>query len=954
MQQTSSMSLLPAVKLSATPVERSATMCTGVGQVETATQRTANNAIVADLSLDDGARQRVLDLSRCSSRNSPIEFLSTKNIVRAKANGSNLSVRLNNNIPLSYSSRGLDSTVCTDDGEDYDEVEDDGSVGSCTAHDADVTPGATKAALLSDGLPSSAVAATRSSQAHADPVVAQYHFSSLASMPKCWSVMRKVGAGSTESSNTRARNSDRSGYSSSSGKSKPPSTVSISAGSISSSSDTRQKRSMLRFAVHEAKSGDSGVQLHSDHLNGSSSSNTGCWTLAPRLRGVNETLLATRNSQLFREALDALHVWNTAVQLELHHNSAGGTYMVRLAATTPTDPSSPAFGSASSPRGVLCVFKPRDEEIGQESNPHGNHDSDRTEAFAPGSGSRREVLAYRLDHGHNAGVPPTLEVASSYVAGPPCEASRRNSEMTMNMMSGPVGDAAKAFGDLPSGLSDLSTRTVWNVRDGAGGDVDGLRRRRRTATTAGVAHKDEGEKHVVASTLPQIGSLQLFFSDCQEAADVLPGHFDTDEVHALAIFDIRTLNGDRHGGNVLVQNFRRCPSQQGPTEAPHLIPIDHSYVCPSGYADPDYEWLSWPQAKKPFSSSNLQYIAALDAEADAELVRSALLAHSGNAPHAHNSMVTPAGGCSSGGGGGADIFGSSVCTVLPEAEGAKPALAASCMSRSECASERTRELMLLGDGVLLARAVVQECGVSLDVPLLFPDASCAEVPPLQEHYCGSFNDLTIYSPVRNVNDSMRNAYTVSAAADFGSPPGFSMTVLPGLGGSPPGLCGNLAGGRERWEAAGALSLGLRDRVVPTVDYMSEGYDEGVGWETSRRCRPPSTPHASSASLSCFPPLYEEGGIRPQCLEAENAVTYDKGAASAAAEVMRCTTRLLQIAALEFDMTAYEIGSLCRRPRVAQASFLEEVMEEARDEFSWEVVLPSFDALVRQRLAATLN
>ena len=192
--------------------------------------------------------------------------------------------------------------------------------------------------------------------------------------------------------------------------------------------------------------------------------------------------------------------------LSLHPDSAGGTYFVLDGSKKP-----------------IAVFKPSDEEIGQESNPHGNTDTDRVE-FVPGSGYLREALAYYLDYDHNARVPET---------------------------------------------------------------------------------------HIVTIN-GSFGSLHRFIPSCTEAGNHLPGKFSVDDVHRLAILDIRLLNGDRHGGNILVQ------------DGSLLIPIDHSYVLPPCFVDPDFEWMMWPQSKVPFSPSSLQYIASLDEHRDRELVSSLL------------------------------------------------------------------------------------------------------------------------------------------------------------------------------------------------------------------------------------------------------------------------------------------------------------------------------------------
>ncbi|KPA84239.1 hypothetical protein ABB37_02283 [Leptomonas pyrrhocoris] len=956
MRRTSSTVVFSAAMPPTSRVASSVSASSGEDEVKNTRPGEKGTEVTEDFLANEAVQPRLFELPRCSYRSSPMELvLADRRSGHVKTDGSSESGQLNNtDFPLSYSSRGLGSTTYTDDGDDFDAAEDDGNVGDDVTHEAAVTPRAARAKSSSGQRPTSsmatsatvtAMAAAMPPQTHADAAVFYRPCSSLASPPPSWSAMRKLRRasapntltglrnGTVSASSDELRGSDRCRLSSNSYNNnnnevnscrRPTSTVATSAGFVSSSfGAARPESTTLRLATREGES----IQTSNRHRH---CREGGYWTLAPRLRGVNEILLSTGDSRLFREAVEALHVWRTALQLDLHRNSAGGTYMVRLAAT---DPSSPAFESVGSPREVRCVFKPRDEEIGQDTNPHGNCESDRTEAFAPGSGSRREVLAYRLDHAHNAGVPPTIEVASNYAAGVPCRAASHGSEATAGARSGLLGDATITLAATPAGLSDLSTRTLGTVHGGADGAVrGGVHELHRAHHTADVDQNYHDNRSSGAVTIPQIGSLQMFIPGCQEAADVLPGRFDTDEVHALAIFDIRTLNGDRHGGNVLVQNYRsssssgrdrwnarsrsRGTSQKRSEPIPHLVPIDHSYICPSGYADPDYEWLSWPQTKKPFSPSNLRYIAALDAVADAELVRSALLAHSNAVPYGNN--------------GGADPFDVSAYTLVRADGDVDPAWATSFMRRSECTS-------------------AQERGVAHDAYFCRPNASCPAMSPLQGLCCDSFNELTIYSPVRRPNHGGNgNSHCAAAAAaadDFDAKQGFSPTALPGHRDDD-------AGAWDQWEIATTQLLDVCDGVAHPRDdgRAAEEDDAGAHWGTKRSSCPMRTPPMSTSPTISFP-AYGGGVVEAHQTEAVNAVTYDSGAADAAAEVVRCTTRLLQIAALEFHMTAYEIGSLCRRPRVAQASFLEEVMEEARDEFSWEVAPPSFDLLVRQRLAA---
>lgn len=80
-------------------------------------------------------------------------------------------------------------------------------------------------------------------------------------------------------------------------------------------------------------------------------------------------------------------------------------------------------------------------------------------------------------------------------------------------------------------------------------------------------------------------------SDCEERGTAI---FCTEEVHKIAILDIRIANCDRNGGNILVQR-REGDRTCGWT----LVPIDHGYCLPSSFADLEWEWRWWPQVTPP-------------------------------------------------------------------------------------------------------------------------------------------------------------------------------------------------------------------------------------------------------------------------------------------------------------------------------------------------------------------
>eukprot|EP01004_Peranema_trichophorum_P008426 NODE_717_length_2424_cov_35.826597_g616_i0.p1 GENE.NODE_717_length_2424_cov_35.826597_g616_i0~~NODE_717_length_2424_cov_35.826597_g616_i0.p1 ORF type:complete len:689 (-),score=106.40 NODE_717_length_2424_cov_35.826597_g616_i0:248-2314(-) len=115
----------------------------------------------------------------------------------------------------------------------------------------------------------------------------------------------------------------------------------------------------------------------------------------------------------------------------------------------------------------------------------------------------------------------------------------------------------------------------------------------------------------------KIGSLQAFIenwdgSHCVSSCDMGPSSFPTEDVHHIGLLDLRLLNSDRHGGNILVQKLEKGGL--------HLIPIDHSFVLPHNLQDLDFEWLFWPQSRVPFSSSTLEYISKLDPDNDAKIL----------------------------------------------------------------------------------------------------------------------------------------------------------------------------------------------------------------------------------------------------------------------------------------------------------------------------------------------
>ncbi|XP_047161995.1 phosphatidylinositol 4-kinase gamma 2-like [Vigna umbellata] len=111
----------------------------------------------------------------------------------------------------------------------------------------------------------------------------------------------------------------------------------------------------------------------------------------------------------------------------------------------------------------------------------------------------------------------------------------------------------------------------------------------------------------------KVGSLQAFMKNDGNCEDLGPGSFSVEEVHKITVLDLRMANADRHAGNIL---YRK--DADGRTL---LIPIDHGYCLPEKFEDCTFDWLYWPQARKPYSPDTVDYIKSLNAEKDIELLK---------------------------------------------------------------------------------------------------------------------------------------------------------------------------------------------------------------------------------------------------------------------------------------------------------------------------------------------
>lgn len=120
--------------------------------------------------------------------------------------------------------------------------------------------------------------------------------------------------------------------------------------------------------------------------------------------------------------------------------------------------------------------------------------------------------------------------------------------------------------------------------------------------------KNKGTKNNVHQMRTKMGAFQIYVTNVGDADDFGPGVFSKDQVHKITILDIRTLNHDRHGGNLLVVKNEKLD------QAYDLIPIDHGYILPDVVRRVPWPiWMDWSVTSEPMSNEVKLYISRLDA-----------------------------------------------------------------------------------------------------------------------------------------------------------------------------------------------------------------------------------------------------------------------------------------------------------------------------------------------------
>lgn len=124
--------------------------------------------------------------------------------------------------------------------------------------------------------------------------------------------------------------------------------------------------------------------------------------------------------------------------------------------------------------------------------------------------------------------------------------------------------------------------------------------------------------HADRASRDKVGSFQVFVAHEGVAEDFGVDRLNTARLQAVAALDVRALNCDRNGANLLV------PSKK-PRDV-DVVPIDHGYCLPEVLEIEwfDWCWIDWPQIAAPVCDELKRAIAAIDPERDAADLSDAL------------------------------------------------------------------------------------------------------------------------------------------------------------------------------------------------------------------------------------------------------------------------------------------------------------------------------------------
>ena len=284
---------------------------------------------------------------------------------------------------------------------------------------------------------------------------------------------------------------------------------------------------------------------------------------------------------------------------------------------------------------IIAVFKPIDEEAFTPNNLKGYPGKFGQEGFRKGilsgEGNIREVAASVLDMANKKifRVPETTFVEMTHKAF-------NFTDLNLN-----ANVQIEAIGKIKNSI--IHNYVLENVLPGTGVDLKSLKSFGFSDLNEGDFQKIDDEENLSIlneknkfpddlcftkktysvkkeddfNSLPlkkKYGSLQKFVHNAEVAVNFSSDLFSTEEVHKIAILDLRILNCDRNDENILVIKKKNKSGQK----EYKLIPIDHSLTFPDCIEIYEYEmcWTGWKQSKEPFSQKMLEYINSIDITGD--------------------------------------------------------------------------------------------------------------------------------------------------------------------------------------------------------------------------------------------------------------------------------------------------------------------------------------------------
>lgn len=215
--------------------------------------------------------------------------------------------------------------------------------------------------------------------------------------------------------------------------------------------------------------------------------------------------------------------------------------------------------------GPVAVFKPIDEEPNAPFNPRGmegQFGSDTCRAgVKSGESTLREVAAYLMDHEGFSGVPATslVELRHDALPAAPITDDHIASEEYRNML--------EDFFPIASGKNSKKFTAIEEVSE----------------HSASTLNSDRSFEEPAKKKLTKVGSFQSFVKSEGPIENYSSDLFSKDEIHKIAVLDMRILNLDRNTDNILVQRT---------AEGFRLVPIDHGLSIPDSLEVCSYD-LAW-------------------------------------------------------------------------------------------------------------------------------------------------------------------------------------------------------------------------------------------------------------------------------------------------------------------------------------------------------------------------